>query len=184
MHSVYRNRIAAFRELKHRGYKISKTKFYDDCSIGLCKMEPDGTILDISLNEYVNNPIAKIKYLDQIEEEKKFKIQRVNRLLTPQEVAEILNCDKKMVIELCREGALKALHVRTLLRVLSSSVQRYINRQLTKYSYSQLDSSYIIACLKNDFGLERHEITSEMIHLKRQAIKMSCELEKLRHSPK
>ena len=59
----------ALKELKGRGYKIGKSKFYDDCSHGLCKLEADGSILEGSLNKYVKHPRANLKRLDKIREE-------------------------------------------------------------------------------------------------------------------
>ena len=180
MYSTYKNRITAVMELRHRGYKIGKSKFYKDCSHGLCRVESDGTITDQSLGEYIQNPLANMKRLDQLEEDKKFKLQRVNRLVKTQEAARILNCDEEIVIGLCEEGFLRALHVGTSLRILSSSIQRYVNRQLAKFSYNQTDSPYIIACLKKEYGLRTHEITPEMIHLKRQLIRTNSRLKRLR----
>ena len=63
------NRMEAVRELKRRGYKIGKQKFYNNCSHGLCKVEADGTVLESSLEKYIKHPRSGLKRLDKIREE-------------------------------------------------------------------------------------------------------------------
>ena len=70
------NRKEAHKELQHRGYKIGKSKFYKDCSIGLCRLEADGSILESSLDEYIKNPIARVRRLGEVYEKRKAKEQR------------------------------------------------------------------------------------------------------------
>ena len=62
-------RMEALKELKHQGFKIGKSKLYKDCSMGLCKIEKDGTILESSLNKYIKHPRSGLKRLDKIQEE-------------------------------------------------------------------------------------------------------------------
>lgn len=63
--STYKNRAEALRELKRRGFKIGKSKFYHDCSDpgktkGLCLVESDGSITAKSLDRYVANPGSRL----------------------------------------------------------------------------------------------------------------------------
>ena len=78
-----KNRTAACQELKARGFKVAKTKFYNDCSAGLCRVEPDGSILESSLFEYVET--VKLKKLGEPYVERKRRAQQVQRgfLLIP-----------------------------------------------------------------------------------------------------
>ena len=66
---TYENRAEALKELKSQGYKIGKSKFYKDCSDGICKIEPDGQITESSLKRYTKHPRANLKRLDKITEE-------------------------------------------------------------------------------------------------------------------
>lgn len=79
MYSILKNRTKACQELKHRGFKIGKTKFYKDCHAGLCRVEPDGSILESALNDYINNPLARLKKLDQPWLERRKQTQQTQR---------------------------------------------------------------------------------------------------------
>lgn len=63
MFAVLNSRKVALDELKHRGYKIEKSKFYKDCSLGLCKVEQNGSVLESSLDEYIK--VAHLRKLDE-----------------------------------------------------------------------------------------------------------------------
>lgn len=66
MHALFKNRKSAHQELQHRGYKIGQSKFYLDCQRGLCRIEPDGSILESALDAYIANPLARLKRLGQL----------------------------------------------------------------------------------------------------------------------
>lgn len=66
---VFESRAEALKELKAQGYKVGKSKFYQDCGHGICKVEKDGSITTGSLNKYIKHPRANLKRLDKIREE-------------------------------------------------------------------------------------------------------------------
>ncbi|WP_028575044.1 hypothetical protein [Desulfonatronovibrio hydrogenovorans] len=49
---IPRNRLEAVAHLKRQGWKIGKTKFYQDCNKGLVKIQSDGSILPRDLDVY------------------------------------------------------------------------------------------------------------------------------------
>lgn len=55
------NRIEALNYLNRQGYKIGKSKLYQDCKKGLLKLQDDGSVLESALKKYAN------KYLTQLE---------------------------------------------------------------------------------------------------------------------
>jgi len=51
---AFDNRLEAHKYLKRLGYKIGKSKFYQDCKAGLCRMQGDGSVLESDLKAYVS----------------------------------------------------------------------------------------------------------------------------------
>lgn len=50
---VFRHRIEALQHLQAQGYKIKKSKLYDDAKAGFLRMQPDGTVTEKDLERYV-----------------------------------------------------------------------------------------------------------------------------------
>lgn len=48
------NRIEAHGYLKRLGYKIGKSKFYQDCKNGLCRVQSDGSVSESDIKAYVS----------------------------------------------------------------------------------------------------------------------------------
>ena len=47
------NRLEAHQYLRRLGYKIGKSKFYQDCKAGLCRMQADASIYKSDLDGYI-----------------------------------------------------------------------------------------------------------------------------------
>lgn len=50
----YKDRRAAARALRVQGFKVGRSKFYEDCKQGLCQLEPGGTVSELSLRRYIS----------------------------------------------------------------------------------------------------------------------------------
>ena len=50
---IFKNRLEAHEYLQRRGYKVGKSKFYQDCKDGKCQLESDGSITLSSLESYI-----------------------------------------------------------------------------------------------------------------------------------
>lgn len=48
------NRLEAHGYLKRLGYKVGKSKFYQDCKAGLCRMQSDGAVTEADIKAYVS----------------------------------------------------------------------------------------------------------------------------------
>jgi len=59
------------------------------------------------------------------------------KLYNLNEVMEVLGCSRSMVYRLIQDGELKALRVRASLKILRSSVELYIDRQIAKYQQEE-----------------------------------------------
>lgn len=65
---VFRNRLAASKWMRENGYKIGKSKLYQDTASGLLKVEPDGTVTIESVRRYIDHPEAGIReHLDTVQ---------------------------------------------------------------------------------------------------------------------
>jgi hypothetical protein len=51
---AFDNRVAAHKYLKRLGYKIGKSKFYQDCKNGLCRVQSDGSVLESDIKAYIS----------------------------------------------------------------------------------------------------------------------------------
>ena len=91
------NRMEAVRELKRRGYKIGKQKYYNDCSRGICRVESDGSVLESSLNKYVKHPRSGMKRLDKIQEEEASKAKTAAEIEKLQEQVAKLRFERKIL---------------------------------------------------------------------------------------
>ena len=60
-------------------------------------------------------------------------IEKKDRVLRPDQVAEILKVSRRTVYRLVSEGELEAFRVRGSLRVRQSDVDRYIRRQIAVF---------------------------------------------------
>lgn len=47
------NRLEAHKYLQRLGYKVGKSKFYQDCKAGLLRMQSDGSVLESDVKTYV-----------------------------------------------------------------------------------------------------------------------------------
>jgi len=50
----FENRLEAHGYLKRLGYKVGKSKFYQDCKAGLCRMQADGSVTEADLKSYIS----------------------------------------------------------------------------------------------------------------------------------
>lgn len=50
---IFENRLEAHKFLQRRGYKIGKSKFYNDVKNGLLRIQPDGSVLKSDLDSYI-----------------------------------------------------------------------------------------------------------------------------------
>jgi hypothetical protein len=50
---VFRNRIEALNHLQAQGYKIKKSKLYEDAKTGFLRLRPDGAVAERDLERYV-----------------------------------------------------------------------------------------------------------------------------------
>lgn len=62
----YANRLEALGYLRAQGYKIGKSKFYQDCKQGLCALEADGSVRHGALLKYIKHPRAGLLRLDHL----------------------------------------------------------------------------------------------------------------------
>jgi len=66
---IFKNRLEAHEYLKRRGYKLGKSKFYQDCKNGLLKLQSDGSILWSDLDAYIKRAGLTQPDLDKSAEE-------------------------------------------------------------------------------------------------------------------
>ena len=66
---IFKNRLEAHEYLQRRGYKIGRSKFYKDCSQGLCQLQSDGSILGSDLDAYIKRAGLTQPDLDKAAEE-------------------------------------------------------------------------------------------------------------------
>ena len=57
----FENRMAAIRFLQNLGYKIQKSKFYNDEKAGLVKVNPDGSVSESEVRAYAERFLKKVK---------------------------------------------------------------------------------------------------------------------------
>lgn len=50
----FENRLEAHGYLKRLGYKVGKSKFYQDCKAGMLRMQSDGSVLESDVKAYVS----------------------------------------------------------------------------------------------------------------------------------
>jgi hypothetical protein len=62
--AMYGNRLAAVAWFKPNGYKIRKSKFYQDCDAGLCAVESDGRVRESALTTYASLYLRKLAEKD------------------------------------------------------------------------------------------------------------------------
>jgi hypothetical protein len=67
--NLFKNRAQALLHLQEKGYKVQKTKFYNDVKSGLCHMNPDGRISEGALNRYVQHPGSGLIQNDAVEDQ-------------------------------------------------------------------------------------------------------------------
>jgi len=56
---VFDNRLAVLAYLKGHGYKLAKSKIYNDAKAGLLRLQPDGSVLDSDVKRYIR--LANVK---------------------------------------------------------------------------------------------------------------------------
>jgi len=56
----FKNLLAVFKHLKQKGFKIGKTKLYEDAARGIVKVMPDGQVLETEVKAYA----AKLKKIE------------------------------------------------------------------------------------------------------------------------
>ena len=79
-HQIFRNRLAAARWMRENGYKIGKSKLYQDTSSGLLKVEPDGTVTIESVRRYIDHPEAGIReHLDTVQAGEDVEVREYHR---------------------------------------------------------------------------------------------------------
>ena len=66
---IFKNRLEAHEYLRRRGYKLGKSKFYQDCKNGLLKLQSDGSILQSDLDAYIKRAGLTQPDLDKEAEE-------------------------------------------------------------------------------------------------------------------
>lgn len=57
---VYKNRLAVLEHLQDLGYKVGKTKIYQDADAGLLRLQPDGSVLQSAVEAYLHHPAARL----------------------------------------------------------------------------------------------------------------------------
>ena len=57
---VFTDRKAVLAHLEKQGYKIKKTKLYEDARKGILKVEPDGKVLEIAVRAYMGTLDKKV----------------------------------------------------------------------------------------------------------------------------
>ncbi|MBW2598595.1 MAG: hypothetical protein JRC60_00480 [Deltaproteobacteria bacterium] len=65
----FKNRPEALRYLQTTGHKIKKSKLYKDVKKGLLKMEPDGSILRSSIDQYIAHPMSGLIQPDESDDD-------------------------------------------------------------------------------------------------------------------
>ena len=51
---AFPNRLEAYRHLEKRGYKIGKSKFYQDCKAGIVEVLADGSVTESEIQRYIS----------------------------------------------------------------------------------------------------------------------------------
>lgn len=53
---VLKNRMEVMEYLQDLGYGVQKSKIYNDCKTGILRMQPDKTILESAIKDYIRHP--------------------------------------------------------------------------------------------------------------------------------
>lgn len=53
---VFKNRLEILEYLQDLGYSVQKSKVYNDCNAGILRMQPDKTILESAVQDYIRHP--------------------------------------------------------------------------------------------------------------------------------
>ncbi|MBN2570299.1 MAG: hypothetical protein JXB42_12795 [Deltaproteobacteria bacterium] len=67
--SAFKTRADALEYLQAQGYKIKKSKLYQDVSRGLLKVESDGSVLKSSLDIYIVSPLSGLSQAVESDDE-------------------------------------------------------------------------------------------------------------------
>ena len=96
---IFKNRLEVLEYLQDLGYGIQKSKLYLDCNAGILRMQPDKSILESAVQDYIRHPESGLVKAAELGEKKEAEDLSMEKLRLEVENQRIKNKDLQLKLD-------------------------------------------------------------------------------------